>query len=140
MIARKTNRPVRVGFFPLSIDGRPIPKSRLPYFRLLYLRRGQWVPLRALMDAAGVNLERTAQDTLARFALELPKGFILEKENEPVFPEATNPDREMYHWYYRLTTPDTLPPPVFRGEATLPDTDWEEVPLEEAPPLDPVLN
>ena len=138
MIVRRTNGPKRVQFSDLSIDGQPVPMSRKPYFRLLYLRRGQWVPLRAIMDAAEVTLEREAQDTLARFALELPKGFTLEKKNEPVFPEATNPDREMYHWYYRLTTPDTLPPPVFRGEATFLDTDWEEVPLEEAPPLDPV--
>ena len=132
MIVRKTNRPMRVGFFPLSIDNRPIPLSREPYFRLLYHRRGQWVPLRSLMDEAGVSLEREAQDTLARFALELPNGFTLEKQNEPVFPEATNPDREMYHWYYRLTTPDTLPPPVFLREATLSETDWEEVSLDEA--------
>lgn len=133
MISRRSNtypRRVILTSGDVFIDRKPLHLSRVPYFRTLYLRRGQWVPLAVLMDNTGQIRER-AVDTLRRLAVELPAGFTLDHKREPVF-DSPNPDKEQFHVYYRLTTPEVLPPPERTGKAVLPDTDWDEVPLEEA--------
>ncbi len=116
-----------------TVNGRYLAPERVPYFRLLWQTRGMWTSLPVLMDNAGDMNQARATDTLLRLKHWLEQdGMVLEMKRETVFPEDPVLDTDTIHTYYRLTTPETLPPPRFTREPTLEGTEDQDVPLEEA--------
>jgi hypothetical protein len=122
MIDRKTNTYRSAQRVPpdcSAIDGKPVALDRLPLFRTLWLRRGQWVPFQTLMS--DVHQHKTViRDTLRRLDASLPFGWEIQLKM------VTEDDGAIYT-YARLVTDELIPEFEPTGEATLPETKNEEV-------------